>query len=150
MLELRLLLPVLVALPMSVLPLAAQHGTPPPDGAELFQLVCAMCHSIDPPALLAPPMSHAAGYYLRAHGEGGAAELAMVAFLKDPAAERSLLPAHAVERFGLMPAQGHLSDTQLLAVVRYALSLADPTHGHDRPHGGGGAGGHPPSGRGHH
>jgi cytochrome c len=98
------------------------------EGEQLFNLVCAMCHSVNPPAKAAPPISHAAAYYLRRHADEEAAIAAMVAYLREPAAERSAMPAHAIERFGLMPSQGHLTEAQLRAAARYALSLADTAH----------------------
>jgi mono/diheme cytochrome c family protein len=120
--------PVLLALlAASAAPLAAQEQAAP-DGAQIFELVCAMCHSVNPPAKAAPPISHAVAFYLRKHGNADTAAAAMVAYLKQPDAERSLIPAMAIERFGLMPSQGHLSDAQLQAVARYALSLADTAH----------------------
>jgi cytochrome c len=108
--------------------LAAQEPVPAPDGAQLFELVCAMCHSVNPPPKAAPPISHAVAYYLRKHESADSALTAMVAYLRQPEAERSVMPPMAIERFGLMPSQGHLSDAQLLAVARYALSLADSAH----------------------
>jgi cytochrome c len=125
----------LVLLAAGALPVSAQQDTRHEDGEQIFALVCAMCHSVNPPAKAAPPISHAAAYYIRRHEDRDAAVQAMVAYLKEPAAERSALPPHAVERFGLMPAQAHLSNAQLHAVARYALSLADTVHvgpGHGR------------------
>jgi cytochrome c len=118
----------LVLLLATALPVGAQQDAPHEDGEQIFSLVCAMCHSVNPPAKAAPPISHAAAYYSRRHDGREAAVLAMVAFLKEPAAERSVLPPHAVERFGLMPPQAHLSDAQLRAVAQYALSVADTVH----------------------
>lgn len=115
---------------VGTLPLTAQDQAAPPDGAQLFDLVCAMCHSVNPPHKAAPPMSHAAAYYLQKHADADSALVAMVAYLKAPTAERSALPPMATERFGVMPSQAHLSDAQLQAVARYALSLADTTHVH--------------------
>lgn len=129
----RILPSMLVLLAVGVSPLAAQEQAAP-DGAQIFQLVCAMCHSVNPPHKSAPPMSHAAAYYLRKHQEADSAVAAMVAYLKQPAAERSALPAMAVERFGLMPSQAHLSDAQLQAVARYTLTLADTAHVSGHPH----------------
>ena len=83
----------------------------------------------DSPAEGGPPISHAAAYYLRKHASPDSAAAAIVAYLKEPAAERSLLPAHAIERFGIMPSQAHLSNAQLNAVARYVLTLADTAHG---------------------
>jgi cytochrome c len=115
-------------------PVAGQQADPA-EGQRIFELVCAMCHSVQPPAKTAPPVSHAAAYYLRKYGDTGHAAAAMVAYLREPVAERSALPAHAIERFGLMPSQGHLTEAQLQAVSRYVLTLADTAHVH-RGHGG--------------
>lgn len=108
---------------------AAPASASAPDGKMIFEIGCALCHSLNPPAKKAPPMSHAASYYLRRHGSEEAAVQAMVAFLQAPSAGSSILPAHAIERFGLMPAQDHLSREQLVAVARYAVSVADKEHG---------------------
>jgi hypothetical protein len=40
----------------------------------------------------------------------------------------------AIERFGLMPAQAHLTDAQRVAVARYVLTLADTAHGQGGGH----------------
>jgi len=109
-------------------PLAAQDTTTGPDGAQVFQMVCSMCHSVNPPPKAAPPMSHATGFYLQQHQTREAAAAAIVAYLKQPDSTRSALPAHAIARFGLMPSQAHLTDAQLEAVARYVLTLADTTH----------------------
>jgi mono/diheme cytochrome c family protein len=118
---------LLALLAASAAPLAAQERAAP-DGRQIFELVCAMCHSVNPPPKAAPPISHAVAFYLLKHGTVDSAATAMVAYLKQPEAERSLIPAMAVERFGLMPSQGHLSDAQLQAVARYALTLVDTAH----------------------
>jgi len=98
------------------------------EGKAVFDMVCAMCHSITPPAKLAPPISHAAGFYAQRYTDADSAAAAMVAYLKEPDAETSLVPAHAIERYGLMQSQAHLSDAQLHAVARYVLTLADMEH----------------------
>ncbi|MBR9988525.1 MAG: cytochrome c [Gemmatimonadetes bacterium] len=116
-------------LAVTALPAAAQQAAAQPDGRAVFEMVCAMCHSVAPPAKLAPPMSHAAAYYARRYSMPDSAAAAMVAYLKEPVAEKSAMPAHAIERFGLMPAQAHLSEEQLKAVARFVLTLADTAHG---------------------
>ena len=113
---------------LATVPAAAQQAPAQPEGRAVFDMVCAMCHSVEPPAKLAPPVSHAAAYYLRKHETTDSAAAAMVAYLKAPSAETSVLPAHAIERFGLMPSQSHLSEEQLNAVARYVLSVADTAH----------------------
>jgi len=111
-----------------VSPLAAQAAALEPDGAPVFQMVCSMCHTVNPPPNAAPPMSHATSFYLQQHETVEAAAAAIVAYLKQPDSTRSALPAHAITRFGLMPSQAHLTDVQLDAVARYVLTLADTTH----------------------
>jgi mono/diheme cytochrome c family protein len=39
------------------------------DGRAVFDAVCATCHTVDPPASLAPPMSHVARHYRAELGE---------------------------------------------------------------------------------
>ncbi len=109
---------------------AAEQG----EGRAVFEMVCAMCHSVQPPPKAAPPMSHAAAYYAQRFADADSAAAAIVEYLKVPSAEKSLLPAHAIERFGLMPSQAHLSDAQLRAVARYVLTLADSMHGRGGMH----------------
>lgn len=104
---------------------ADQHA----EGRAVFEMVCAMCHSVQPPPKAAPPMSHAAAYYAQHFADADSAAAAIVAYLKAPSAETSRMPAHAIERFGLMPSQAHLRDAQLQAVARYVLTLADSMHG---------------------
>lgn len=123
--SIRLMVGLLV---LSAVPAAAQQTPAQPEGQTVFEMVCAMCHSVTPPARLAPPISHAAAYYLRKHETPDSAAAAIVAYLKAPSAETSVLPAHAIERFGLMPPQSHLSDDQLNAVARYVLTVADTAH----------------------
>lgn len=123
-----------VVLLAAAAPLAAQQQPGTSEGEQIFQLVCAMCHSVNPPAKVAPPMSHASAYYVRRYENADSAVAALVRFLKEPSAERSAMPAMAVERFGLMPSQGHLSDAQLAAAARYVLQLADTAHVRHRPH----------------
>lgn len=72
-------------------------------GKEVFDTICSSCHSLAPPPTKAPPMIMIAGHYVDARTTEDAAMEAMRAWLAGPSADKSLLPAHAVERFGLMP-----------------------------------------------
>jgi mono/diheme cytochrome c family protein len=110
--------------------LLAQQGANA-QGKQVFDLVCAMCHSVAPPAKAAPPMSHVAGFYLQQHKTPQGAAAAIAAWAKNPQADKSLLPPMAVQRFGVMPSQGHLPDEQLAAVARYVVTLADTAHARD-------------------
>lgn len=98
------------------------------EGEQVFQTVCSVCHSVQPPHKAAPPMAHAAAYYLRRHGNADSAAAAIVAYIKQPVAERSAMPPHVIKRFGIMPPHGHLSEAQLAAAARYVLTLADTMH----------------------
>lgn len=98
------------------------------EGEQVFQTVCSVCHSVQPPAKAAPPMAHAAAYYLRRHTNADSAAAAIVAYIRQPAAERSAMPPHVITRFGLMPPHGHLPEAQLKAAARYVLTLADTMH----------------------
>ena len=74
---------------------------------------------------------------MRKYPQPADAAAALAAYVRAPDAAKSLLPAHAIERFGLMPAQSQLNDAQLDAVARYVLTLADTAHvGGHMGHGG--------------
>ena len=78
-----------------VLVLAAFNGpvAPEPDGEEIFNRVCATCHTIDPPGPqadmpLAPPMRMIVSRYLAVHSSYPATADALDAWLKEPAAKQ--------------------------------------------------------------
>ena len=91
-------------------------------GRQTVQTVCASCHSEAPPAKTAPPFRMIAMHYRRGTADSLAAAAAIVAWVRAPAVERSLLPPMVIRRFGLMPAlplaEGNLGDAAL-----YILSL---------------------------
>lgn len=98
------------------------------DGRAVFAQVCAACHSVQPPPVKAPPMSHVARHYRDRFTTESASVAAIVAWVRAPSAERSVLPAHARERFGVMPPLA-LPDAQLHAVARYVWTLGDGATG---------------------
>lgn len=55
----------------------------------------------------------------------------MIEWIKNPDADRSELPAHAIERFGLMPGQP-LPDEDLRAVVEHVFQKYDDEGGMGR------------------
>jgi cytochrome c len=110
-------------------------------GEATYRAVCSACHTIDAPPSAAPPMSHVARHYRDAIPDTDAAVARIAAFVRDPAAERSVLPAHAVERWGLMPPLD-LPEEQLRAVAAYVLSLPEDAGMDRQPHGGGHRHGH--------
>ncbi|MBX3174047.1 MAG: c-type cytochrome [Gemmatimonadaceae bacterium] len=103
-------------------PVKAQQATP--DGKATFEVLCASCHSVSPPAKTAPPMTHVIRHYRQAFATDSAGIEAIVRWVQAPAAEHSKMPAHAIERFGLMPAFP-LPEEQLRAVARYVWTLTD-------------------------
>lgn len=109
----------------SVSPVLAQATLA--EGKRVYDAVCATCHTVVPPATLAPPMSHVVRHYRQALPNDEVVVARITEFVRAPSAERALMPAHARERFGLMPAQ-QLSDNQLGAVAAYVITLSDPNH----------------------
>lgn len=102
--------------------LAAQET--PGRGEATFKSVCSTCHSIHPPALQAPPMAHVARHYLASDTSRTAVIERLVSWVREPSAERSLLPPMARERWGLMPPL-LLPEEQLRDVAAYVLTLAE-------------------------
>lgn len=120
----RVLSLALLVLPAS---LAAQSSTPP-DGKRIFETLCVACHTMEPPARLAPPMKHIVAHYRDAFKADSAGAVAHVAaYLLEPAAEKSKLPKEAIDRFGVMPAQA-LTKPQAAAVAQYVWRLEAMKH----------------------
>lgn len=94
------------------------------DGRQIFESVCAQCHTVQPPADKAPPMSHIARHYRDQLADRTEAIARIEEWLRAPAANRSLLPEHAIEMWGLMPPV-QLQAGQTSAVAGYVYSLAD-------------------------
>jgi len=112
----------LPAIPIVVSVLALTAGRPAPDrGKEIFDTVCSSCHTLTPPPLKAPPMVMIAGHYVQASESEEAARKAMMRWIPAPDTARSLLPDHAVERFGQM-APLPLPSEDVDAVVNYVFS----------------------------
>jgi cytochrome c len=118
-------------------------------GEQVFQRVCSACHSLEAPPRAAPPMTHVARHYRQAFADPADGVTRMVEFLRAPSAEESVLPAHARERWGLMPPQP-LPEAELAAVARYVWQLPEPQRGMGRQGmGGSGMGGCGMGGRRH-
>jgi mono/diheme cytochrome c family protein len=100
-------------------PAAPAHG----DGEQVFRDVCSQCHTLEPPYNLAPPMRMVSGHLRQAFATEDEAVRHVIEYLRMPQAERSIMPPHAIERFGLMPPQP-LPEAMLTAVARYVWSLS--------------------------
>lgn len=113
-----------------VVPLVAQQ---PPQGQEArlergrttARTLCAACHSEQPPAKLAPPLSHVGRYYRQAVPDSAQAVARLAAWVGAPAAERSLLPKAVRDRWGLMP-PFPLPAEQAHDVAAYVWTLGAP------------------------
>ena len=81
-------------------------------------------------------------HYRSATADSAEAVARIVSWVRAPAKERSLLPSHAIERFGLMPPL-QLPDSALQAAAAYVMSLAGGRHGMHGMHGMQGMKGHP-------
>jgi mono/diheme cytochrome c family protein len=101
---------------------ASVAATPLAEGERIFNEVCSQCHTLGPPPNLAPPMRMVAMHLRRSFDGEEAAVDHIVSYAAAPDAERSILPAHAVARFGLMPSQP-LRPDQLRKVAAYVWSL---------------------------
>lgn len=94
----------------------------PVDGKEIFESVCITCHTVQPPANLAPPMAMIVRHYRMALTDSAAVREALISWIGSPDSSKSLLPAHAIERFGLM-APLPLTPEAVAAVADYVMTL---------------------------
>ncbi|PWW82227.1 cytochrome C [Prosthecochloris marina] len=106
-----------------------------PDGEEVFNKNCSVCHSVNPPPKSAPPVVRLANlYHLKfSTKEEGVANMA--AFLKKPDHNKAAA-VQAISRYGLMPAIP-LSDEELNAVAEWVWDQYDPAMRRGRGAGGG-------------
>lgn len=95
------------------------------EGERIYREICSLCHTMDPPPNLAPPMSHVARHLRQEFTSEDEAVAHVVSFLPAPDAERSIMPEMARERFGLMPPQP-LPANLLEAVGKYIWFLGSP------------------------
>jgi len=75
----------------------------PSRGEELWQTRCALCHPLYPPPTKAPPGMGIVMHYSATHPGREDFAQAVARWVAAPSKERSAMPAHAIERFGLMP-----------------------------------------------
>jgi hypothetical protein len=95
-------------------------------GEQVVEYVCSQCHSMDPPPLKAPPLTHLARDLRQSFTSVDDAVTHVVTYAPAPDAERSILPTMAQERFGLMPPQP-LPAPMLEAATRFIWALSDGT-----------------------
>lgn len=127
--QIRLLSAVLMLVAVPAL-LVGQDQTVS-EGKQVFEATCIACHSLTPPMKLAPPMVMIARHYREKYTSDSSGIGAVTRFLLEPDSSRSALPAHAIERFGLMPKLPGITPTQARAVASYVWSLSDTTTAHE-------------------
>lgn len=113
------------AVPLLLAAATAGAQDAPVSGELTFRVVCATCHTLNPPYEKAPPMTHIARHYRQAFASEAEGVEAIVQWVAKPEVSRSKMPAHAIERFGLMPAFP-LPEAQLREVAKYVWSLGAP------------------------
>lgn len=101
---------------------------------EIVRTLCFTCHTEQAPPKTAPPFAMVAMRYRHASADSAAAVARIVAYVRAPARERSLLPPMAIERFGLMPPLA-LPDSTLRAAAEYIMSLGAAAPGARHRHG---------------
>lgn len=131
------LVPLMLLVPLFALASADQPKEESPadanQGKTLFEQHCLSCHAprgagrhhgqgsdSTKPRRLAPPMAMVKKHYLRAYPERDAFVAAVSAWVAEPKTEQARL-GHALEKFGLMPAQNLNADTR----VRIAAYIYD-------------------------
>lgn len=119
----RQLLPAIALTIVAPALLRAQDVTA---GQETFETTCVACHTLMPPMKLAPPMVMISRHYREKFTADSTGIAAIAGFVLEPDSLRSALPAHAIERFGLMPKPG-ITEAQALAVAKYIWGLSDST-----------------------
>lgn len=72
-------------------------------GEAIYQQSCRACHSMTPPAQIAPPIPALANRYRQVYGSKEKAVEAMASFMASPSTGEAVLGRGALKRFGLMP-----------------------------------------------
>ena len=115
---------------------AAPTGAPPVDtldapadeqvdrGRVVYENICSVCHTLQPPATKAPPFSHVARHVRETFPDKADFTEHVLTFLPAPDAVLSVMPPMAVERFGLMPPQP-LPEAMLADVAAYLWTLSE-------------------------
>ncbi len=95
------------------------------EAEAIYQQSCSSCHSLTPPAKIAPPIIAIAGQYRARYGKKSGAVADMVAFMKEPSVGKSVFGPKTFERFGLMPVMS-LTDKELEMVSGWLWDQYDP------------------------
>jgi len=84
--------------------------------------VCAACHNYLPPPKAAPPLLGISGHYHQAFTDPNEAIDYIIDYIKQPTAEKSMLPPMARQRWGLM-APLALPEEELKAVAYWVWEI---------------------------
>ena len=117
---------------------AANATTTALDGKAIFTKNCSICHSINPPPKLAPPITPLSSRYHMQFQKKEDGIRHIMAFVKLPDKKNAIDP-QAITRFGLM-APVSLPDKELRAVAEWVWDQYNPNMGRGRGFGGQGQG----------
>lgn len=101
-------------------------------GELVYEAICSDCHAMDRSSPSAPSFRHVARHIRMEFSEHDAFVYHVIGYLNSPHAETSVLPARAIERYGLMPSQP-LPPELIRDVAAYLWALSED----DRRGGGG-------------
>ncbi len=106
---------------------AATAATKALDGQAIFDRNCTVCHAMNPPPKLAPPIIGVISQYHNRFQTKEDGVNHLVAYLKLPRKQNAVEP-QAITRFGLMP-PSPLSEPELRAVAAWVWDQYDPAVG---------------------
>jgi len=81
------------------------QSTPPP-GEALWQARCAACHTLYPPPKAAPPAMGIVMHYSETYRTRDQFVDAVARWVAAPSKDKTHMPPHAIEKFGVMPPLG--------------------------------------------
>ncbi|MBN1279956.1 MAG: cytochrome c [Chlorobiaceae bacterium] len=128
-----LYLSILLGIACSVPPSDAMAKTP--DGREVFDRNCSVCHPINPPPKSAPPVASLSSRYHEKFATKAQGVAHMEVFLKKPDKSK-VIDSRAIARFGLMPVIT-MTDAERTAVASWFWDQYDPEMRRGRGMGGG-------------
>jgi len=108
------------------------------DGQAIFNKNCSVCHSVNPPPKLAPPIIPLASRYHQAFKTKQEGVKHIAAYLKAPK-KQDAIDQQAITRFGLMPPMA-LPEAEMNAVAGWVWDQYNPNMGMGRGFGGQGMG----------
>ena len=94
--------PVVAMLACMLTSMVAFAESSTPGAQQLWEQRCGVCHSLNPPPKIGPPVRGIVMHYRSTHQTREAFVNAVSSWVTHPQKERSLIP-QAIEKFGIMP-----------------------------------------------